>query len=84
MPCLSRKEGAGPRQSGAHVGMGVPRWDGIVAVSPRASVSMSCDRRDRRSAQWNGTGAGLRPSEPKVRRAARIVKTDCRRVLCGS
>jgi len=39
--------------------MRVPRWDGIVAVSPRASVSMSRDRRDRRSARWHGTGAGL-------------------------
>jgi len=64
--------------------MGVPRWDGIVAVSPRASVSVSRDRRDQQSTRRNGTGAGLRPSELKVRRAARIVKTDCRRVLCGS
>jgi len=66
VPCLSRKEGVGPRQSGAYVGMGVPRWDSIVAISPQVSVSMSCDRRDRRSARQNGTGAGLRLRDEKT------------------
>ena len=34
--CHTGKEGLGPRASGAHVGMGVPRRDGIIAVSLRA------------------------------------------------